>query len=333
MAAQPIVISSDEHAWRILEQWLDKSLTDDQEAEFVNWPILGITVRGEDYLSSLNDGQMSALVELKRTVGRAYASIAHGAYDMRHLKSEEQEQLEFSTTVREGSSITDTDLTPLIQAIASAVTMYPAAAIAAGAVIGLLFVARPVILKHYETRAKELDVEERGRLLDLGLNRDEEQQYRTFERAVLKLDKIFPHFARALPDAAGGFWRFASASANATDMTIAGIDLSQNDLELLSERRKRRPRDVTEVEQRFQVLGVARNQGAFRIQLHSANLQLTVQYRQPQMTPARVKRLFSFMSTTTPILAKVEIRTAEGAPISGRLLRFKPLEDSNDGDA
>ena len=250
MATQPITISTEEAAWSILERWLAKELPDDQEAEFVDWPVLKISVRGEDYHSSLNDGQMSALVEIKKTASRAYASIAHGSYDMRRLKFEEEEQLEFSTTVLQGSSITDTDLTPLVHAIASAVTMFPAAAIAAAAVIGLLFVARPVILKHYEVRTKELDVDERARLLNLGLTQHEEQRYQTFERAVSKLNHIFPHFARALPDAAGGFWRLASASANATDMDISGIALSQDNLELLSERtapfidlscRRRRP--------------------------------------------------------------------------------------------
>lgn len=324
MATQPLVISSEEQAWAILDRWLAKTLRDDEEVEFADWPVLAIRVSGEDYSSSLNDGQMSALVEIKKTVGRAFASIAHGAYDMRHLKAEEEEQLEFSTTVREGSSITDTDLTPLVQAVASAVSTYPAASIAAAAVIGLLFVARPVILKHYELRAKELDVEERGRLLNLGLSREEQAKYKTFERAIGRLDKMFPHFARALPDAASGFWRFASASSNATNMNLAGIDLSQNDLELLSERRKRRPRDVTEVEQLFNVLGVTKNQGLFRIQLTSKNLQLMVQYRHPQMTPARVKKLSTLMLANTPILAKVELRAVDGETISGRLIRFRP---------
>jgi len=326
VASKSIVIASEDDAWAVLDRWLAKELPNEEEAEFTRWPVLQIGVRGEDYDSSLNDGQMSALVELKRTAGRAYASIAHGAYDMRRLKFDEEEQLEFSTTVRQGSSITDTDLTPLVQAIASAVTTHPAAAIAAAAVIGLLFVARPVILKHYEARAKELEADERARLLNLGLSRQEEQRYRTFQRAVSRLDKIFPHFARALPDAAGGFWRFASASANATDMRVSGIELSQENLELLSERRKRRPRDVSEVEQDFNVLGITKHQGAFRIQLGSQNLQLTAQYRAPQMTPARVKKLFGFMAGNTAIHAKVEIRAIEGEPISGRLLRFKPVE-------
>lgn len=327
MASKLQVISTEDAAWRLLEQWLNKEEINPDTIEFESWPRLEINVRGEDYDSSLNASQMSALVDLKKTIGRAYSSITHGAYDMRRLKQEEEEQLEFSTTVREGSSITETDLSPLVQAVASAVTAHPTTAIVAAAVIGLLFVARPVILKHYELRAKQLEVDERQRVMDFSLSRGEEQQYRVFERAVRKIDRVFPHFSRALPDAAAGFWRFASASANATNMSVAGIDLSQNDLELLSERRKNRERDVSEIEQVFQVLGVTKHQSVYRIQLSSPTLIVSAAYKHPQMSPARVRRLFGYMAANTRILAKLEIRVVEKAHVQGRLLRFSPHAD------
>lgn len=292
--------------------------------------MLRFKVRGEDYHSSLNASQMAALIDLKKTIGRAYASIAHGAYDMRRLKAEEEEELEFSTTIRQGSSITDTDLTPLVQAVASIITAHPTEALVAGVIIGLLFVARPVILKHYENRAKELEHDERRRMMDFSLTRAEAKQYETFDLAVKKIDKVFPHFSRALPDAAAGFWRFASASADATNMTVAGIEMSQQDLELLSERRKQRPRDISEVEQVFSVNGVTKHQGVFRIQLESPTLVVSAVYRRPQMTDARVKRLFGFMAAGTAIRAKLELRVTDGSQVAGRLIRFTPFQDEED---
>lgn len=332
METQLQTIGSEDDAWRLLERWLNREEMDPESIDFQNWPVLQIKVRGEDYDSSLNASQMSALVDLKKTIGRAYASIAHGAYDMRRLKAEEEEQLEFTTTIRKGSSITDTDLTPLVQAVASIVTTHPLEALVAAAAIGLLFVARPIILKHYENRAKELEVDERRRLMDFSLTHEENQQYQTFERAVKRIDKVFPHFSRALPDAAAGFWRFASASADATNMAVAGIDLSQGDLELLSERRKQRPRDVSEVEQVFRVNGVTKYQGGYRIQLVSQNLIVPATYRRPQLTDARIKRLFGYMASGTSILAKVEIKVTDGSQVSGRLIRFKLFQDDGDND-
>jgi hypothetical protein len=325
MTAKSTTISTEQEAWELVARWLQKQ--EIGEVEFKNWPVLRIHVEGEDYDSSLNSSQMSALVEFRKTIGRAYSAIAHGAYDMRRLKQEEEEQLEFSTSVSEGSSITDTDLTPLVQSLASITSNFPTATLVAGVVIGLLLVARPVILKHYENRAKEMDIEERRRLLDLSLTKEEQGQYRLFERALERLETIFPHFSRVMPDAAGGFWRFASASSNATQMTVAGIQLSQDDLELLSERRKKRPSDISEVEQVFSVMGVTKHQSAYRIQLSSPNLVLSAVYRHPQMTDARVKRLFSCMASGAPIWAKVEIKIVDKAQMQGRLIRFKPHQD------
>jgi len=248
MTNTPItIISTEEDAWALLEQWVNKQPIN--EVEFVNWPVLQINIKGEDYNSSLNSSQMAALVNFKKTIGRAYSTIAHGTYDMRRLKAEEEEQLEFSTHINQGSSLTDTDLTPLVQALASVVSTHQNASLAAGVIIGLALVARPVILKHYEIRAKQIDVDERARLLDLSLTSLEKKQYTLFETALAKLEKIYPQISKAIPDAAAGFWKFASASSNADKMSISGIELSQEDLEILSERRQNRPTDISEIEE------------------------------------------------------------------------------------
>ena len=144
MTAQTTIISNEDEAWDILRRWMDKE--DIGEVEFKDWPVLSINIKGEDYSSSLNSSQMAALIEFRKTIGRAYAVVAHGSYDMRRLKIDEEEQLEFSTTIKRGSSITDTDLSPLVQAFASVVTANPTSSLIAGVIIGLALVARPVIL-------------------------------------------------------------------------------------------------------------------------------------------------------------------------------------------
>lgn len=322
------VISTEEDAWGLLERWVENKPIND--VEFVKWPILQIDIKGEDYNSSLNSSQMAALVDFKKTIGRAYSTIAHGAYDMRRLKADEEEQLEFSTHVKKGSSLTDTDLTPLVQALANVVNNNQHASLAAGIIIGLALVAKPVILKHYEIRAKQIDADERKRLLDLSQTSLEKRQYTLFETALSKLEKIYPQISKALPDAAAGFWKFASASSNAEKMTVSGIELSQDDLEILSERRQNRPTDILEIEQEFVIVGVTKHHNIYRIQLTSPNLVLSAIYRHPQLSDTRVRRLMNCMSNSTPILAKVEVKIVDKAHVSGRLMRFKPQEDEND---
>lgn len=315
------VVSNEDEAWELLRKWMNKE--EIGEVEFQGWPVLSINIKGEDYSSSLNSSQMAALIEFRKTIGRSYAVVAHGSYDMRRLKIDEEEQLEFSTSVKRGSSITDTDLTPLVQAFAAVVTNHPASSLIAGVVIGLALVSRPVILKHYENRAKQIDANERRKLMDLALSPEEREKYSLFERSVKKLEKVHPQISKAVPDASGGFWRFASASTNADEMNVAGISMKQRDLEILSERRQKRDSDITEVEQVFEVMGINKYQNTYRVQLHSKNLSVTAAYKWPQMTAAKVKKLMSHMTNSTQIFAKLEIKVVDKSQVVGRLIRFR----------
>lgn len=318
MSTGKTTVSSDEQAWDLLERWLLNEPID--KVDFREWPILRISIKGGDYDSSLNSSQMAALIEFKRTIARTYSAVVHGAYDMRRLTVEEEAKLDFSTHVEEGSSITETDLTPLVQALASAVNANPTATVIMAAVIGLLLVARPLILKHYEVKAKRIDAEERKGLLNLSLSDHEESRYRLFEKSIKKLSEIYPQISKALPDAALGFWRFASASANADNMNVAGIDFSRDDLEILSERRDSRPANIVEIEQLFEVKGVYKAPTSYRVQLFSPNLILSAIYRRPELSERRVRVLMRCMSDSIPIDARVEVKTIDKAQVVGRLI-------------
>ena len=108
-------------------------------------------------------------------------------------------------------------------------------------------------------------------------------------------------------------------------MTVSGIELSQNDLEILSERRQNRPKHIKEIEQQFVIGGVTKHHGEYRIQLTSPNLVLTAVYRRPQLSDSRIRRLMSCMANSTPVLAKVEVKTIDKSQVSGRLIKFKPI--------
>lgn len=318
-------VSNDEDAWALIESWLRNDNIG--EVEFDRWPVLGIKINGDDYQASLNSGQMAALVELKMVLGRTYSLVAHGAYDMRRLRSDEEESLRFTTKVKRGSSILDTDFTPLVQAFGQVISAYPGFSVVAATVLGLAFVARPVIMKYYEDRAKQLDVDERKRLLDLSMDVQEKRQYRLFEKVIEKLESKHPQFSQVLPDARESFWKFASASVDADRMRIAGLDLTQDDLEILAERRRRRAGDVQEIEDTFKVMSVRKAGASFKVGLESKALAISALYRRPQLTDLRIKRLMSCMASESLVQAKLQVRTVDQAQLSGRLISYRVISD------
>ncbi len=320
-------VSSDEDAWSLVEDWLkDRELGD---VEFNNWPVLGIKINGDDYHASLNSGQMAALLDLKMVLGRTYSLLAHGAYDMRRLRDEEYESLQFTTKVKKGSSILETDFTPVVQAMAGAINAYPGFSVAAAAIIGLTFVARPLIAKHFENRAAQLQAEDRHRLIDLALNPQEKVRYRTFEQGVKKLERQQPQFEQVLPDARQSFWHFASASVDAEKVNLAGLELAQDDLEILAEKRTKRPTDTHEVKGVFRVASVKKNGLLFKVGLESKSLVINVVYRKPQLTDARIKRLMTCMANERLIDAKLNVKTVEQAQMSGRLMSFTVVAEED----
>jgi hypothetical protein len=320
-----LTIRNEEDAWAVLDQLLDDKRVG--LVEFDGWPRLGIKIEGEGYSSSLNTGQMLAFVEFKLVMSRAYCSIAHGSYDARRLKKHEEEQLQLTTTVKKGSSITDTDFTSLVNAFAQIVTQFPQVTLAAAVVISLSLVARPMILKHLENKAKQLDVDERSKLISL-LDKssvEDRRRVQELEKAVQKIDKTYPQFSQALPDASTAFWRLTASAANADKMTISGVELNQTHLETLSERRAQRNAEIEEIDDEFIVLGVVKVQSSYRVQLKSKSLHLSAIYMSPQLTDGKLKKLINCMAGSQTIQARVELKTIDKSQVIGRLLSFRPI--------
>lgn len=329
--ATDLRISSDEEAWDLLAAWVEGAEIP-PVAEFNGWPRLRISISGEGYRSSLTTRQMAAYLNFRLVMGRAYSAIAHGAYDARRLKSYEEDQLELNTEVRNGSSVADTDFSTLVSAFAQIISANPTTSLIAAIVLGLLFVSRPIVLQHLENRSKQIDSEERGRLVDLlaQITQEDRAKQKLLERAVGKISKAYPQFSAVLPAATAAHWRLTASAANADRMTVSGLDLSQEHLEALAERRSYREAVIEEVEDVFDVRGIVRVQSAYRVQLQSKTMHLSATYRAPEMTDSRVKKLVSCITTGRRVFAQVEIKTVEKAHVIGRLRSFKALDDSED---
>ncbi|MBN3856150.1 hypothetical protein G3N59_22510 [Paraburkholderia sp. Ac-20340] len=328
MTSDTFKIRSEEDAWELIDIWLaGQSIP---TLDFENWPALRIKIDGKGYASSLRSGQMEALIGFRQSMGRAYAAIAHGAYDMRRLKKAESEQLEFTTTVRKGSSIADTDLSPLIHAAAQVVQNRPIESLIAAVVVGLAIVAKPIILKHFENKAKQLEIEDRNQLLSLTqqITTQDRERWEKLDSAIERLSSKFPALDQLIPDVSTSFWQLASSAADANNVQIGDVNLNSHQLDVLSERRKRRKSDTQTIDDIFIVDGIVKIGPNYRIQLRSETAQFSVLYREPEMTPTKIKRLINCMTSTKAIRATITVRIVEKSQVSGELLRFSAAPTS-----
>ncbi|MCC8669177.1 hypothetical protein LN461_07405 [Xanthomonas arboricola] len=318
-----VIVKSDGQAWILLEKLLAGEQPGD--TNFKGWPVLDIKLSGDDYESSLNSGQMAALVDLKDVFGRAYSVVAHGAYDMRRLKADEDEQLQFRTKVKKGSSILETDFTPLVKAFSNAVAANPQLALISALVLGLVLVSKPVILKHYENKAKQLELEDKKLLLaSIKPEQGDKAKLALLDKAIAKVTEVYPQFAQVIPDARGAFWRFAASSVDADSMTIDGLVLSQDDLELLANRRSRRLGDKQLIKEICSIKSVRKSGSHYIVGLQGKNVSLGAKFMKPQLSEARIKKLFGHMASEQKIEVKLEVRVVDKANLSGRLIAFKP---------
>ncbi|APF86791.1 hypothetical protein HI806_08500 [Ralstonia solanacearum] len=330
MATNTFQIKDDDDAWQLLSDWLDGHPV--PPLDFAGWPHLSIKIQGAEYKSSLRSGQMEALIGFKSSMGRAYAAIAHGAYDKRRLKKSEDEQLEFTTTVKKGSSIADTDLTPLVHAVAQLINTHPMESLIAAVAVGLTLVARPMILKHFDNKAKQMEIEERDKLLSLTstITTLDRKRWDIMEKAVARLSTKFPAFDMLIPDVASSYWHLAAASADADRVDVGDVTLNRDHLEILAERRARRNVARNNVTDTFVVEGIVKIGERYRLQLRSPTYHFSAIYHKPHMTESRIRRLFSCMTDSKKIEATVEIKVIEKSQIAGQLLKFKVVNEQSE---
>jgi|GEM_PF-1167757 len=327
-------ISDEGDAWKLLDLWMSESSF--PAIEFDRWPLLKIEIKGENYKSSLNSGQMDSLVGFQMAIGRAYAAIAHGAYDKRRLKKDEDAALEFSTSVTRGSSILETDLSPLISALSNAVTAHPEASLIAGVIIGLAVIGRPMVLKHFEIKSKQIDANEREKLVDLvdKISSEDRKKIATFESAINKLSQIFPAINQIVPDLAQTYWQFAASSTNADRLKIADdVILTKAHLAVLSERRTTRPIDKTLVKDTFIILGIVKIGAVYRIQMKGPYF-VTVIYANKHKSGKTIQDLMIAMAQANLVEAEIELKTIDGSQVIGKMIDFDviPLPKSGEAD-
>ena len=95
-------IGGEEDLLRALEMMESGDWPADQIPLFVDWPLYEIAIEGEDFDGGIPTRVMPALIELQRTMNRAYARSVHGS--PRRLNSREARQTQLIIRLEPGST-------------------------------------------------------------------------------------------------------------------------------------------------------------------------------------------------------------------------------------
>lgn len=158
-----ITISNEKDAFAILKKALNDELGDKVILKFENWPVLTVTLKGEDYDSTITPSLMQGIIELQHGINRTYAKLVHDQPDSRHLKDAERQGLEFKASVKSGSSIVEINLGDFAQKIATELfgKMEPSHIVILG-VAGAAIWAASSMFKHYvnvQSKNKENEID------------------------------------------------------------------------------------------------------------------------------------------------------------------------------
>lgn len=80
-------------------------------------PVLDLTLKGDNFNSSITAPVMSAFITLQNEILRIYALNVHGSPNLRLISKEERDKLEFVVKVHQGSSWYELDLTEIFKEV------------------------------------------------------------------------------------------------------------------------------------------------------------------------------------------------------------------------
>ncbi|MCM2340454.1 hypothetical protein [Rhodoferax sp.] len=223
----PLLITSEEDAFRYLQLALDQSLSDKPiTIEFKNWPLLTISMTGEGYDSTITSHMAQALVELQHAMNRTYARTVRGSSNPNVLTDVQKQSIEFKAKVEKGSSKITVDLGEYVSAIAQGlvgkmdgsqlVMVVLGSAVVAGSVI-----AYKAFLQHRsEDKKVETATQER-----IGLSQEETKRQAIFQQVVAAQ----PRLDYARQDFDDARHSIVKSVGDATSLKVQGVELSRTE--------------------------------------------------------------------------------------------------------
>lgn len=109
LSIEPMFIKTDDDAWEALTQALADEIDDNVNLVFEGWPVLKITLEGEDFHSTMPTRIMPPILDLQKEIYHIYCRAKYNDESTRRLTDEERKQLELVVQVKTGSSEFITD--------------------------------------------------------------------------------------------------------------------------------------------------------------------------------------------------------------------------------
>lgn len=167
---EKLIISSDEDAFKVLEELIEGTQKGNIDLELSNWPKVNLYLNGEKYHQTMTPSSMNAMLELHKSFKRAFADAKYGN-SSRVLPEEELALLEFEVEVKDGSSDLNVDVAPIVNAFAEKVaTMDPQTLLILLLGLGLIWASKASIAllanNRKEIRLAELSEKTTSKLIE-----------------------------------------------------------------------------------------------------------------------------------------------------------------------
>lgn len=101
---EEIIIRTDDEAFSALVRAMANEVGETAQVVFEDWPVLKLTISGEDFHGSIPTRIMPPILELQAAIHRIYCQAKYNSEDTRRLRQEERELLELVVTIKPGST-------------------------------------------------------------------------------------------------------------------------------------------------------------------------------------------------------------------------------------
>ncbi len=316
-------IKSEDHAWAILGQYVEGRPI--ERPIFEGWPSMSISIRGEDYLASITAGQMEAYLEFQSTINRAFAALAKGHFDARYLTNSEEEELTLRTEVKEGSSIFETDLSPLVQALSSSLGTANPTLLIVGGVIICLALTSPLLVKYFfEGRAKELELKNTSQLIQALANKsaDDTKRLALYDRAFGEISKSFPSLSGLMPQLKRAQLSLLNSLEDADSATINGVDINHEQIQDLNNRRPRSAKKFQDLNASMQVMSMQKYDDHYKIKLENKHQAVLARLTIANFSDHEIARLISAFRMSTMVDFRLRITRTDQSTLKGYVEGF-----------
>lgn len=316
-------IQSEENAWAILAKYIDGKPV--ERPIFDGWPSMTISIRGEDYLASITAGQMEAYLEFQATINRAFAALAKGHFDARYLKDSEEEELTLRTQVKKGSSILETDLSPLVQALSSVVGKASPTEVIVGGVLISLALTSPLLVKYFvEGRARELELKNTAALIDTVAKKSAEETRRLglYDNALKGISKVFPALIGLMPQLKRSQLSLLSSIDDADSATINGVLITQDQIQDLNNRRPRNSHKIDDFRASLQVMSMQKAKDHYKLKLENKHQAILAKLSIEKFSEHKIGRLISAFRKSASVDFHLRVTRADQATMKGYVEDF-----------